>query len=240
MTTATKLTVADRIADLDWDALTKRMDADGFVQTPSVYTAGECRELAATFEEGSFRSTIDMRRYRFGEGAYKYFDNPLPVLIDDARRALYPPLAALANDWARRLGEPGDYPADLDAFLERCHRAGQLRPTPLILRYGAGGHNTLHQDLYGDVAFPLQAVTILDRAGEDFEGGQFVLLEQRPRAQSRAHVLDLQRGSFLLFPTRHRPVQGTRGYYRANMRHGVATVLSGQRTTLGVIFHDAA
>jgi uncharacterized protein len=240
MTTATKLTVADRIADLDWDALTERMDADGFVQTPSVYTAGECRELAATFEEGSFRSTIDMRRYRFGEGAYKYFDNPLPALIDDARRALYPPLAALANDWARRLGEPGDYPADLDAFLERCHRAGQLRPTPLILRYGAGGHNTLHQDLYGDVAFPLQAVTILDRAGEDFEGGQFVLLEQRPRAQSRAHVLDLHRGSFLLFPTRHRPVQGTRGYYRANMRHGVATVLSGQRTTLGVIFHDAA
>jgi uncharacterized protein len=240
MTTATKLTVADRIADLDWDALTARMDADGFVQTPSVYTAGECRELSATFEEGSFRSTIDMRRYRFGEGAYKYFDNPLPALIDDARHALYPPLAALANDWAQRLGEPGDYSDDLDAFLERCHRAGQQRPTPLILRYGAGGHNTLHQDLYGDVAFPLQAVTILDRAGEDFEGGQFVLLEQRPRAQSRAHVLDLQRGSFLLFPTRHWPVQGTRGYYRANMRHGVATVLSGQRTTLGVIFHDAA
>jgi hypothetical protein len=240
MTTATKLTVADRIADLDWDALTARMDADGFVQTPSVYTAGECRELSTTFEEGSFRSTIDMRRYRFGEGAYKYFDNPLPALIDEARRALYPPLAALANDWAQRLGEPGDYPADLDAFLERCHRAGQLRPTPLILRYGAGGHNTLHQDLYGDVAFPLQAVTILDRAGEDFEGGQFVLLEQRPRAQSRAHVIDLQRGAFLLFPTRHRPVQGSRGYYRANMRHGVATVRSGQRTTLGVIFHDAA
>jgi hypothetical protein len=240
MTTATKLTVADRIADLDWDALTARMDADGFVQTPSVYTAGECRELSATFDEGSFRSTIDMRRYRFGEGAYKYFDNPLPALIDDARRALYPPLAALANDWAQCLGEPGDYPVELDEFLERCHRAGQLRPTPLILRYGTGGHNTLHQDLYGDVAFPLQAVTILDRAGEDFEGGQFVLLEQRPRAQSRAHVVDLKRGSFLLFPTRHRPVQGTRGYYRANMRHGVATVRSGQRTTLGVIFHDAA
>jgi uncharacterized protein len=240
MTTATKQTVADRIEGLDWAALAERMDADGFVQTPSVYTAAECRELAATFEDDVFRSTIDMRRYRFGEGAYKYFDHPLPALIDDARRALYPPLAALANDWAQRLGEPGDYPVDLDAFLERCHRVGQLRPTPLILRYGAGGHNTLHQDLYGDVAFPLQAVTILDRAGEDFEGGQFVLLEQRPRAQSRAHVIDLQRGSFLVFPTRHRPVQGTRGYYRANMRHGVATVLSGQRTTLGVIFHDAA
>jgi hypothetical protein len=240
MTTATKLTVADRIADLDWPSLTARMDADGFVQTPPVYSAAECRSLAASFEEGRFRSTIDMRRYRFGEGEYKYFDAPLPELIDEARRALYPPLAELANEWAQRLGEAGDYPLDLDAFLERCHRAGQQRPTPLILRYGAGGHNTLHQDLYGDVAFPLQAVTILDRTGEDFQGGQFVLLEQRPRAQSRAHVIDLERGAFLVFPTRHRPVRGSRGYYRANMRHGVATVRSGQRTTLGVIFHDAA
>jgi uncharacterized protein len=237
MITATKQTVAGRIEDLDWAALTARLDADGFVQTSAVYSASECRELAAAFEEGTFRSTIDMRRYRFGEGAYKYFDHPLPALIDDARHALYPPLAGLANEWAQRLGQSADFPLDLDAFLDRCHRAGQTRPTPLMLRYGAGGHNTLHQDLYGDVAFPLQAVTILD---EDFDGGQFVLLEQRPRAQSRAHVIDLQRGAFLIFPTRHRPVQGTRGYYRANMRHGVATVRSGQRTTLGVIFHDAA
>jgi uncharacterized protein len=236
MTTATKQTVADRILELDWRALTERMDADGFVQTPPVYTAAECRELAATFDQGSFRSTIDMRRYRFGEGAYKYFDHPLPELIDQARHALYPPLAELANEWAQRLDQPRDYPCDLDEFLERCHDAGQQRPTPLILRYGEGGHNTLHQDIYGDVAFPLQAVTILD---EDFTGGQFVLLEQRPRAQSRAHVIDLQRGAFLLFPTRHRPVLGTRGHYRANMRHGVATVQSGQRTTLGIIFHDA-
>jgi hypothetical protein len=234
------MTLTDRIADLDWPALTERMDEHGFVQTPPVYTATECRELAATFEGGRFRSTIDMRRYRFGEGAYKYFDAPLPELIDAARRALYPPLAALANDWAERLGQSADFPPDLDAFLERCHRAGQRRPTPLILRYGPGGHNTLHQDLYGEVAFPLQAVTVLDRTGEDFAGGQFVLLEQRPRAQSRAHVIDLQRGAFLLFPTRHRPIQGSRGFYRATMRHGVATVLEGQRTTLGVIFHDAA
>ena len=237
MITATSQTVAGRIEDLDWTAVTARLDADGFVQTPSVYSAGECRELSAAFEEGTFRSTIDMRRYRFGEGAYKYFDHPLPALIDGARHALYPPLAALANEWAQRLGQPADFPLDLDAFLHRCHRAGQTRPTPLILRYGAGGHNTLHQDLYGELAFPLQAVTILD---EEFEGRQFELLEQRPRAQSRAHVIDLQRGAFLIFPTRHRPVQGTRGYYRANMRHGVATVRSGQRTTLGVIFHDAA
>ena len=240
MTIATKHPVADRIAALDWPELIAGLDDVGFVQTPRVYTAGECRELAATFDEGRFRSTIDMRRYRFGEGAYKYFDAPLPELIDEARYELYSPLAGLANEWAQRLGERADYPEDLDAFLERCHRAGQQRPTPLILRYGEGGHNTLHQDIYGEIAFPLQAVTVLDRPGEDFEGGQFVLLEQRPRAQSRAHVVELQRGAFLIFATRHRPVQGSRGYYRANMRHGVATVTSGQRTTLGVIFHDAA
>jgi uncharacterized protein len=240
MTTATAPAVADRIAQLSWSALTERIDADGFVLTPPVYTASECRELAASFDEGRFRSEIDMRRYRFGEGAYKYFDAPLPELIDQARGALYPPLAELANEWARRLGEATNYPADLDEFLDRCHRAGQTRPTPLILRYAEGGHNTLHQDIYGEVAFPLQAVTVLDRPGRDFEGGQFVLLEQRPRAQSRAHVIELQRGAFLIFATRHRPVQGSRGYYRAGMRHGVATVLSGQRTTLGVIFHDAA
>ena len=231
------MTVTERIAALDWAALTEQMDEEGFVQTPPVYTGEECRALSAAFEDGHFRSTIDMRRYRFGEGAYKYFDAPLPELIDSARHALYPPLATLANDWAQRLGQPDDYPLDLDAFLQRCHRAGQERPTPLILRYGPGGHNTLHQDLYGEVAFPLQAVTILD---EDFTGGQFVLLEQRPRAQSRAHVIDLRRGAFLIFPTRHRPVLGTRGHYRANMRHGVATVREGRRTTLGVIFHDAA
>jgi hypothetical protein len=240
MSTATTQTIADRIVDLDWPALTASMDADGFAQTPPVLSASECRSLGSSFDDGRFRSTIDMRRYRFGEGEYKYFDAPLPELIDDARHALYPPLAALANDWAHRLGEPGDYPLDLEAFLERCHRAGQRRTTPLILRYGEGGHNTLHQDVYGEVAFPLQVVTMLDRPGEDFEGGQFVLLEQRPRAQSRAHVIDLARGAFFIFPTRRRPVEGTRGFYRATMRHGVATVRSGRRTTLGVIFHDAA
>ncbi len=240
MSTATTQTIADRIEDLDWGALSARMDDEGFVQTPPVLSASECRALGASFEDGRFRSTIDMRRYRFGEGEYKYFDAPLPEVIDGARHALYPPLAGLANEWAQRLGEPATFPAELDDFLERCHRAGQRRTTPLILRYREGGHNTLHQDVYGDVAFPLQVVTMLDRPGEDFEGGQFVLLEQRPRAQSRAHVIDLERGAFLIFPTRHRPVLGTRGYYRATMRHGVATVRLGQRTTLGVIFHDAA
>jgi hypothetical protein len=240
MTTATTQADTDRIEGLDWAALTAQMDEDGFVQTAPVLSASECCALGSSFEDGHFRSTIDMRRHRFGEGRYKYFDAPLPEVVQGARQALYRPLAGLANDWARRLGEAADYPAELDAFLARCHRAGQRRTTPLILRYTGGGHNTLHQDVYGDVAFPLQAVTMLDRPGEDFDGGQFVLLEQRPRAQSRAHVVDLQRGAFLIFPTRHRPVQGTRGYYRATMRHGVATVRSGQRTTLGVIFHDAA
>jgi uncharacterized protein len=237
MTTATARPVADRIAGLDWPDLTAQLDERGYALTPPLLSPAECRELASAFgEDERFRSTIDMRRYRFGEGEYKYFDAPLPAVVEQARQALYPPLAELANTWAERLGEPTGFPDRLDAFLESCHRAGQRRPTPLMLRYFEGGHNTLHQDLYGEVAFPLQAVTLL---GEDFKGGQFVLLEQRPRAQSRAHVIELERGKFAIFPTRHRPVRGTRGFYRAAMRHGVATVHSGERITLGIIFHDA-
>jgi uncharacterized protein len=231
--------VAGRIAALDWPELLGRLDEDGFVQTPPVLTPEERRGLAASFDDGRFRSTVDMRRHRFGEGTYRYFDHPLPGPIDAARRGLYPPLAGLANTWARRLGQRGDLPAGLDGFLERCRRAGQTRPTPLILRYAAGGHNTLHQDIYGDVAFPLQAVALLSDE-HAFAGGQFVLVEQRPRAQSRAHVVDLEPGAFLIFTTRERPVQGSRGFFRTAMRHGVATVRSGERVTLGVIFHDAA
>jgi hypothetical protein len=231
--------IADRIAALDWPALQARLDEDGFVQTPPILTAPERAGLAGSFDDGRFRSTIEMRRHRFGEGTYRYFDHPLPDPIAAARRALYPPLAETASRWAEQLGEPADLPADLDAFLDRCHRAGQERPTPLILRYGEGGHNALHQDIYGEVAFPLQAVTLLSSIG-DFAGGQFVLVEGRPRQQSRAHVIDLDPGAFLVFPTRNRPVKGSRGFYRAAMRHGVATVLGGERTTLGIIFHDAA
>ncbi|MCW3066062.1 MAG: hypothetical protein JWN32_3234 [Solirubrobacterales bacterium] len=227
------------IAELDWAALTAGLDEDGFVQTPAVLGPEECRELAAQFEDGRFRTTVDMRRHRFGEGEYKYFDHPLPASIERVRHALYAPLAVLANDWAARLGAESGFPLELDDFLDRCHRAGQRRPTPLLLRYFAGGHNTLHQDLYGEVAFPLQAVTVLNRPEEDFEGGQFVLVEQRPRAQSRVHVIDLQPGAFLILPTRYRPVRGARGFYRATMRHGVATVRGGERVTLGIIFHDA-
>jgi hypothetical protein len=232
--------VGDRITRLDWSAVTAQLDEQGFAQTPPIFTAAECKQLSAAFDdEDRFRSTVDMRRHRFGEGEYKYFDAPLPDLVEHARQGFYPPLAALANDWAERLGEPNGFPAALDDFLERCHRAGQRRPTPLMLRYFEGGHNTLHQDLYGELAFPFQAVTLLNRPGTDFEGGQFVLLEQRPRAQSRAHVIELDRGAFAIFPTRERPVRGTRGHYRVKMRHGVATVHSGERITLGVIFHDA-
>jgi hypothetical protein len=232
--------LAKRIAGLDWDVLATQLDEHGFAQTPAIYTGGECGELASGFgDEARFRSTIDMRRHRFGEGEYKYFDDPLPKLVDEIRHALYPPLAAVANEWAGRLGEPAHYPEELEGFLARCHRAGQRRTTPLMLRYFEGGHNTLHRDLYGEVAFPLQAVTVLNRPGTDFRGGQFVLLEQRPRAQSRAHVIELERGAFVIFPTRQRPVSGSRGHYRTNMRHGVATVHGGERITLGIIFHDA-
>jgi hypothetical protein len=229
-----------RIASLPWDELWAMLDQRGFAQTPVLLSARECSAIAALYESGSFRSTVVMGRHRFGEGEYKYFADPLPQAVAELRAGLYPPLAALANRWAERLGEDVRYPATLRAFLARCHRAGQTRPTPLMLRYGAGDWNALHQDLYGELAFPFQAVTVLERPGRDFQGGEFVLLEQRPRAQSRAHVASLRRGGFLIFATRERPVRGSRGFYRTAMRHGVSTVTAGRRTTLGIIFHDAA
>jgi hypothetical protein len=239
MTTDTTNAIADCLQGLDTYELAAALNEDGFAQTPVLYTPEECDELAAQFESGRFRATVDMHRHRFGQGEYKYFDSPLPALIEDARRALYPPLAEVANGWAERLDWPMRYPPELHEFLARCHEAGQLRPTPLMLRYFEGGHNTLHQDLYGEVFFPLQAVTVLNRPGEDFKGGEFLLVEQRPRAQSRGHVVPLEQGSFLVFPTRERPAEGKRGFHRVGMRHGVATVRSGERVTLGIIFHDA-
>jgi uncharacterized protein len=231
--------IADRISKLPWDDIKADLDAQGFARTPRVLSAAECRQLASLYEVGPHRSTIDMERHRFGRGEYKYFDHPLPDAVRELRAGLYPPLAEVANGWASLLGADDRYPPSHDAFLERCHAAGQERPTPLILRYGEGDWNALHQDLYGDVYFPFQAVTVLERPGEDFEGGEFVLVEQRPRAQSRAHVVPLERGAFLVFTTRERPVEGTRGHYRTQMRHGVSTLRSGRRTTLGVVFHDA-
>jgi uncharacterized protein len=231
--------VAERVAGLPWGELHADLDDRGFAQTPVVLSARECSDLSGLYPSDSFRSTIAMARHRFGEGEYKYFDHPLPEPIEQLRTSFYGPLAEAANRWAQRLGEDVRYPDELEAFLERCRGAGQVRPTPLMLRYGPGDWNALHQDVYGEVAFPFQIVTVLDRPDEDFEGGELVLLEQRPRAQSRAHVCRLRRGAFLIFTTRQRPARGSRGYHRAAMRHGVSTVTAGRRTTLGIIFHDA-
>jgi uncharacterized protein len=229
--------LADRVDALDWDDLGARLDEHGFAVTEPLLDAGECAALAALFDDGRFRSTIDMARHRFGDGRYRYFDHPLPEAIAELRTALYRHLAQVANRWADLLsGDNPTFPLEHDELLERCRAAGQPRPTPLILRYGEGDWNALHQDLYGDVFFPFQALTVLT---DEHEGGEFVLLEQRPRAQSRAHVLRPSRGAFVLFPTRERPNRGRSGYHRVGLRHGVSTVTSGSRTALGIIFHDA-
>jgi hypothetical protein len=229
--------IEDHVDALDWTELRERLDDQGHAVTAPLLTADECDDLAALFDGGRFRSTIDMARHRFGDGRYRYFEHPLPDAIAALRTAFYRHLAPVANDWAALLrGENATFPPDHEELLARCRAAGQERPTPLILRYGAGDWNALHQDLYGDVYFPFQVVTVLT---EDFEGGEFVLLEQRPRAQSRAHVLRPPRGAFVIFPTRERPNRGRNGHHRVGMRHGVGTVTRGQRTALGVIFHDA-
>ena len=244
MTTMTderdRATISSRIDELDWEELAAMLDERGFATTQPLLDADECAELVGLFERGRFRATIEMARYRFGDGRYRYFDHPLPPPIAELRSAFYPHLAPIANAWSGRLrGERPTFPLDHDALLERCRRAGQDRPTPLLLRYGPGDWNALHQDLYGDVFFPFQVVTVLSRVGKDFEGGEFVLLEQRPRAQSRAHVLQPSRGAFVIFPTRERPNAGRNGYHKVGMRHGISTVTSGSRTALGIIFHDA-
>jgi hypothetical protein len=232
--------VRGRVDALDWNALGDQLDDVGHAITPAVLTDNECDDLAALFDGGRFRSTIDMARHRFGDGRYRYFDHPLPEVIEALRASFYPHLAAVANRWSERLrGDTPTFPADHEELLERCREAGQTRPTPLILRYGPGDWNALHQDLYGDVFFPFQILTVLSRRGADYEGGEFVLLEQRPRAQSRAHVLTPAQGAFVIFPTRERPARGRAGHHRVGMRHGVSTVTSGHRTALGVIFHDA-
>jgi len=232
--------LTDRIDALDWSDLTRSLDDRGFAVTPPVLAAGECDELAALFDGDGFRSTIDMARHRFGDGRYRYFDHPLPAPIAAARAAFYAHLAPVANVWAERLrGEEPKFPETHEELLEICRAAGQERPTPLILRYGEGDWNALHQDLYGDVFFPFQVLTVLSEPGKDYDGGEFVLMEQRPRAQSRAHVLTPPRGAFVIFPTHHRPNAGRSGYHRVGLRHGVSTVTRGSRTALGVIFHDA-
>ena len=233
--------LAQRVDDLPWDDLRTDLDARGFAVTPPLLDGTECERLAALFDDGGrFRATVDMARHRFGAGRYRYFDHPLPETVQALRTAFYGRLAPIANDWSALLGgDPAAFPLEHEELLERCRAAGQWRPTPLILRYGPGDWNALHQDLYGDVFFPFQVVTVLAEAGEAFEGGELVLVEQRPRAQSRAHVLRPARGAFLIFPTRERPNAGRVGHHRVGMRHGVSTVTAGSRTALGIIFHDA-
>jgi uncharacterized protein len=240
MTTATMTGIRDRVDALDWADLRERLARDGHAVTAPLLHPHEADDLAALFDRGRFRSTIDMARHRFGEGRYRYFDHPLPEPIAELRSGFYRHLAPIANDWSELLrGDAPSFPLEHDELLARCHAAGQERPTPLILRYGEGDWNALHQDLYGDVYFPFQVVTVLSEAGVDFEGGELVLMEQRPRAQSRAHVLRPPRGAFVIFPTRERPNRGRSGYHRVGMRHGVGTVTRGSRTALGIIFHDA-
>jgi uncharacterized protein len=232
--------IRDRVDALDWAELRERLDREGHAITPQLLDGDETEELSDLFDGGRFRSTIDMARHRFGDGRYRYFDHPLPSAIADLRSSLYRHLAPIANDWSQLLrGESRTFPLEHDELLEQCREAGQERPTPLILRYGEGDWNALHQDLYGDVYFPFQILTVLSEPGVDFEGGEFVLMEQRPRAQSRAHVLKPPRGAFVIFPTRQRPNRGRNGYHRVGMRHGVGTVTRGRRTALGVIFHDS-
>jgi len=232
--------IATRLAGLDWDALGRSLWDQGYAKTPPLLTAAECESLVALYaDDARFRSRVDMARYRFGEGDYKYLAHPLPPLVATLREAAYPPLAVVANAWEAALGSDTRYPDDLAGLAELCRRHGQTKPTPLLLHYEAGGYNCLHQDLYGDVAFPLQITAFLSRRGVDYEGGDFLLVEQRPRAQSRGEAIHTERGELVIFPTRHRPVRGARGVHRTTMRHGVSTIARGTRYTLGIIFHDA-
>jgi uncharacterized protein len=233
--------IPQRVAALDWTAIAAALDAHGCATTGPLLTADECASLAQSYPTDSlFRGRIVMARHGFGRGEYKYFAYPLPDLVAALRAALYPPLAGVANRWNETMGIAAGYPRDHAAYLKRCHGAGQTRPTPLLLQYGAGDFNCLHQDVYGEHIFPLQVAVLLSQPGNDFTGGEFVLTEQRPRMQSRAEVVPLRQGEGVIFPVHHRPVHGMRGIYRVNMRHGVSRLRSGHRHTLGIIFHDAA
>jgi hypothetical protein len=230
----------DKISSFDWHTVAAQLDSAGCALLPGLVPPMACRALADLYlDDSRFRGRVVMSRHGFGRGEYKYFTYPLPALVAALRAELYPRLAPIANAWGARLGETRRYPSTLEAFLERCHAAGQVKPTPLLLQYGPEDYNCLHQDLYGEWVFPLQLTVLLSRPGADFTGGEFVLTEQRPRMQSRAEVVPLGQGDAVVFAVRHRPVRGTRGDYRVNLRHGVSRVRSGRRETLGIIFHDA-
>jgi uncharacterized protein len=232
--------LCDRILGLDWPRLALELDAQGCAIASGLLTRAECDAVRTLYaRDDRFRSRVVMDRHGFGRGEYKYFAQPLPELVAELREEFYPSLVPIANRWNQALGSEVRYPDALASFLERCHAAGQLRPTPLLLQYGAGDYNCLHQDLYGEHVFPLQVAILLAQPGRDFTGGEFVMTEQRPRMQGRPMVLALHQGDALVFAVHQRPVQGTRGSYRVQLRHGVSRVHSGQRHTLGIIFHDA-
>ncbi|HUR43388.1 MAG TPA: 2OG-Fe(II) oxygenase [Aestuariivirga sp.] len=230
-----------RIEAIGWPAVSADLDAQGWAVMPKLLSSRECDQAAGLYQKDEgFRSKIIMARHGFGRGEYKYFSYPLPPLIEDLRTALYPKLAAIANAWHEAMSMEVRFPKTHAEFIKRCHAAGQNRPTPLLLQYGKDDFNCLHQDLYGEHVFPLQVAILLSQPGEDFEGGEFVLTEQRPRMQSRAAVVPLKKGDAVVFAVNSRPVQGAKGFYRVNLRHGVSKLRSGHRHTLGIIFHDAA
>jgi uncharacterized protein len=225
----------------NWDAIGATLDTEGVAILPNLLTRDEALDLAAHYDDRErFRSRVIMQRHRFGRGEYQYFRYPLPPLVETLREQLYEALAPVANRWSERLGSGIEFPPQFDAFLRRCHEAGQRRPTPLLLRYDAGDYNCLHQDLYGEHVFPLQVVILLSEPGRDFDGGELVLVEQRPRAQSAARVVSLRQGDAAIIATHHRPERGARGWHRVNLKHGVSRVTRGRRCTAGIIFHDAA
>ena len=241
MSVATHSSVDERVDRLDWPAIAAGLDDLGCASAGPVLSTDECRTLADLYaEDARFRSTIDMARYRFGEGEYRYFDHPLPDLVTGLRAAFWPHLLPIAREWATKLGRPAPWPDGLDDWLAQCHAAGQRRPTPLLLRYRPGDWNALHRDLYGDLFFPLQVVVGVDAPDVDYTGGEFLVVEQRPRAQSRGTATIIGKGHALVFTTRDRPVLGSRGWSAAPMRHGVSVLRSGHRLTLGLVFHDAA
>jgi hypothetical protein len=226
--------------DIDWHRLEAELDQRGHGVLPGLLSPSACAEITALYaREALFRSQVVMQRHGYGQGHYRYFAYPLPDPVAALRSGLYPPLAEIANRWSARLGGAADYPPAHTAYLDRCHAAGQLRPTPLLLAYGPGDYNCLHQDLYGAEQFPLQVAVLLSQPGSDFDGGEFVLVEQRPRMQSRPHVVPLRQGDAVVFAVNERPARGTRGDYRLKLRHGVSEIRSGHRHTLGIIFHDA-
>lgn len=240
MSGTTAATISERVARLDWQQIGTDLGAHGCAIASAILSREDCQAITDTYaDEELFRGRIVMARHGFGRGEYKYFRYPLPEQISELRSALYPPLSRIANRWNEIMGINVRYPNDHAKFLDRCHEAGQVQPTPLLLRYSAGDYNCLHQDLYGEHVFPLQVAFLLSAPQQDFTGGEFVLTEQRPRMQSRAEVVPLKQGDGVIFPVHHRPVQGTKGVvYRVNMRHGVSRLRSGERHTLGIIFHD--